>query len=286
MRKILVAGATGYLGKYIVKELKTQGYETIALARNPNKLNNIKTSIDKIIQAKVTQPATLNGVCKGVDYVISTVGITKQKDGLLYMDVDYQANANLLQEAIRSGVKKFIYVSVLNGQLLRDLKMIAAKERFVDELKASGKDYIIIRPNGFFSDMTEVLKMAQKGTVYLFGDGEYKGNPIHGADLAEFIVNNLDKSNTELEIGGPELLTQNQVGQAAFDAIGKKEKIVHIPLWIRDFALKLIRLFTNQKVYGPIEFFMTAMTMDMIAPQYGVHKLGDYYQKIAKGYSS
>ena len=66
--------------------------------------------------------------------VISTVGITRQKDGFTYMDVDYRENANLLSEAKRSGVKKFIYVSVLNGEKLSNLKICEAKERFVTEL--------------------------------------------------------------------------------------------------------------------------------------------------------
>jgi uncharacterized protein YbjT (DUF2867 family) len=140
------------------------------------------------------------------------------------MDVDYQGNSNLLKEALHHGVKKFIYVSVLNGQFLKDLKMIAAKEQFVDELKASGIEYAIIRPNGFFSDMAELLAMAEKGTVYLFGKGELKGNPIHGADLAKYIVQKLDSDETELDIGGPDVLSQNQMAQAAFKAVGKKEK--------------------------------------------------------------
>lgn len=279
MKKILVAGATGYLGQYLLDELKKRGYYTTAIARNPDRLKNI--SIDRMIKAEVTQPQTLDGVFRDVDCVISTIGITKQKDGFRYMDVDYQANANLLIEAKRSGVKKIVYVSVLNGHLLRNLKMIEAKERFVDELKSSGLEYIIIRPNGFFSDMAQVLKMAKKDKVYLIGNGEYKGNPIHGADLAEFIVNNLPKSYTELEVGGTQILTQNQIAQVAFAVLNKKEKVVHIPLWIRDVSLKFLRCFSGQKTYGPIEFFMTVMTMDMIAPQYGKHNLTDFYREIS-----
>jgi uncharacterized protein YbjT (DUF2867 family) len=82
--------------------------------------------------------------------VISTVGITRQKDGLTYNDVDYQANVNLIDEAKKKGVKKFIYISVFNGQLLRHLKICEAKEKLVDYLKKSGLDFCIIRPNGFF----------------------------------------------------------------------------------------------------------------------------------------
>jgi len=274
---VLVAGATGYLGKHLLHELKLQGYHAIALARNPSKLDSL--SVDQIVKAEVTQPESLKGHLRHVDCLISTVGITRQKEGLSYMDVDYQANANLLKEALASGVKKFIYVSVLNGHLMRNLKGIEAKEKFVDELMRSGLDYTIIRPNGFFSDMTDLLTMAQKGRVYLFGSGNYCGNPIHGEDLARFIVNNMHHPVSELEVGGPEILSHNEMARAAFEATGRKEKIVHVPLWIRNLSLQLIRWFTPQKIYGPAEFFMTVMAMDMVAPEYGEHHLSDFYKK-------
>ena len=240
MKKVLVAGATGYLGRYLVKELKKQNYRVRALARQANKLDDLNEDIDEVYEAEVTKPETLTGIGDGIDIVISSIGITRQKDRLTYMDVDYQGNSNLLKEVLRSGVKKFIYVSVLNGQFLKNLKMIEAKERFIDELKASGIEYAITRPNGFFSDMTELLTMAEKGTVYLFGNGEFKGNPIHGADLAEFMVQKLDSNETELDIGGPDVLTQNQIAQSAFKAVGKKEKIVYVPLWIKNITLKFL----------------------------------------------
>ena len=125
MKKVLIAGATGYLGRYLIKEAKKQGYWVRALARKANKLDDLKDSIDEICEAEITKPNTLNGICDDIDDVISSIGITRQKDGLTYMDVDYQANMNLLQDARTSGVKKFIYVSVLNGdksQIFEDLR--------------------------------------------------------------------------------------------------------------------------------------------------------------------
>ena len=279
MKKVLVAGATGYLGRYLVQELKKQGYWVRALARNTKKLDDLKNNIDDIFEAEVTKPETLTGICDNIDVVISSIGITRQKDGLTYMDVDYQGNSNLLREDSRSGIKKFIYVSVLKGQSLKNLKMVEAKERFVENLKASGIKYAIIRPNGFFSDMTELLTMADKGKVYLFGSGEFKGNPIHGADLAEYMVQKLDSDETELDIGGPDVLSQNQMTRAAFKAVGKKEKMVYIPLWIKNIIINLVRWFSSQKTYGPIEFFMTVMAMDMVAPAFGKYHLEDFFME-------
>ena len=196
------------------------------------------------------------------------------------MDVDYQANLNLLNEAKRSGVKKFIYVSVLNGNKLTKLKICEAKEKFVEALKNSGLEYCIIRPNGYFSDMGEFYKMAEKGRIFLFGNGGYKVNPIHGADLARTCVDAVRTDKKEISVGGPQTLTHNQIALLAFSVAGRNPKITHIPNWVRKTTLFLLRTFTNSKVYGPIEFFMTVLSMDLIAPEYGNHFLKEYFEEL------
>ena len=148
---------------------------------------------------------------------------------------------------------------------------------FVEQLKESGVEYCIVRPNGFFSDMSEFFNMAKRGRVYLFGNGELRANPIHGEDLATVCVDAISKPDKELEIGGPETLTQNEIASIAFNSLGDKPKITHIPDWVRVTILKLVRLLTGSKIYGPVEFFMTVMAMDMLAPEYGKHTLKEYF---------
>lgn len=127
MNRILLAGATGYLGGYIAKELLKRSYPVRALARNPEKLKHNNIKLTDIVQAEITHPDSIRNCCMNIDVVISTIGITRQKDGLTYMDVDYQANMNLLQEAKQNGVKKFIYISVLNGENLRHIENMRCK---------------------------------------------------------------------------------------------------------------------------------------------------------------
>ena len=280
MNKILLAGSTGYLGSYIAKELQKQAYFCRAIARNPEKLKQKDIEANEVIKAELTKPDSIKESCKDIDVVISTVGITRQKDGLTYMDVDYQANVNLLEEAKKSGVKKFIFVSVLNGEKLRNLKICDAKEMFVEQLKKSGVAYCIVRPNGFFSDMSEFFNMAKRGRVYLFGNGELRANPIHGEDLATVCVDAINRSDKEVEVGGPETLTQNEIASIAFDILGNKPKTTHIPDWVRVAILKVVRLFCGSKVYGPVEFFLTVMAMDMLAPEYGKHTLKEYFTNL------
>ena len=282
MKKILLAGATGYLGSHIAKKLIQSAYDLRVVVRSPDKLVQLGIEVEEVFQAELTRPETIMGCCSGIDTVISTVGITRQKDGLTYLDVDYQANLNLLNEARESGVRKFIYVSVLNGEKLRHLKICDAKEKFVEQLEKTDLEYCVVRPNGFFSDMSEFYAMALKGNIYLFGSGEQKANPIHGEDLAVVCVDALDSSDKVIKVGGPDTVSYTQIAEMAFEVAGRKPKITRIPDWVRTSILKLVRTFTNSKFYGPIEFFLTVTAIDMIAPEYGTHRLRDHFEMLSQ----
>ena len=277
-KKVLVAGATGYLGKYLVKELMERGFWVRVLIRKENQ-KELFDSVDDFFIGEITKPNTLNGVTDNIDWVITTIGITRQKDGLTYMDVDYQGNSNLLKEALANKVQRFQYISAVNGDKLKHLKIFEAKEKFVNELETSKIDHSIIRPNGFFSDMGDFLKMAKGGRVYLFGHGNFKLNPIHGEDLAKVCVDSIQNGVKEETVGGMDILTQNELAELALRAWDKPIKISHLPDWTRRFTIWLLRTFTSSKKYGPIEFFLTAIADDNIANQFGNKKLEDFFKQ-------
>ncbi len=87
-------------------------------------------------------------------------------------------------------------------------------------------------------------------------------------------------------MGGPEVLTQNEIASQAFDELEKKLKITYIPLWIRNLALRFTKFFCSVKTYGPIEFFLTVLAMDMIAPTFGQHTLKEYFKERRLKYNS
>jgi uncharacterized protein YbjT (DUF2867 family) len=277
MKKIVLAGATGYLGSHILKELKDQKYTVRAIIRNAEKLKKINADVDEVVEAELTKPQSLLNCCDGIDTVITSVGITRQKDGLTYMDVDYQANLNLLNEALKSGVKRFIYVYIFNADKMQHLKIIQAKQKFVQALKRSGINYCLINPTGFFSDMREFLDMAQKGKAYLFGKGDCKINPVDGQDLAKVCVNAVETEEHEINAGGPEIFTYRQIATTAFKTLNKQERIIYIPVWAKNTILFLFRNFSSVRFYGPIEFLLTVLTTNMVAPQYGNHTLEEYF---------
>ncbi|WP_221568685.1 SDR family oxidoreductase [Alkalihalobacillus sp. TS-13] len=287
MKRVLVAGATGYLGRYIVTALKNQGFYTKVLVRHPNKLTQPGKfldppipNVDEVTIGDITKPETLKHICNNIDYVFSSVGITRQKDGLTFHNVDYQGNINLLKEAESSQVDKFMYIHVcLDDDLKEAGPLIEAKKRFVKALIESNVDHIIVRPTGYFSDLTQFLNMAKKGRVYLIGDGRTRMNPIHGEDLARFCIQSFSETNQILEIGGPEILTYEQIIQHAFDVFNQKKNIIHIPVGLLKPVSVGIGFFSKHH-YGLYQFFINAMTHDVIAPMYGNHKIKDYFNAI------
>ena len=279
MKKVLIAGATGYLGRFAVQEFKNQGYWVRALARTPEKLETLKEYIDDPFTGEVTDKNSLSGICKDIDIVFSTIGITKQKDNLTFMDVDYQGNKNLLEEAIKEGTTKFIFVSVFNAENMKHLKGIQSKLRFEEGLKLSGLDYSIVYPNGFFSDMLEYLQMAKKGRGYVFGSGMNRINPIHGKDLAEVCVKAAGSHQKEIHVGGPDIFTHIDILNLAFEVLDKPSKISKIHLFVSKLLTWFLRTFTSVKTYGPIEFFMTVLVADLVAPRYGSNHLKDFFTK-------
>lgn len=281
MKRVLVAGATGYLGGFVAREFKSQGYFVRALARSPQKLDSLDPAPDEVIRGEVTRPATLAHVCDGIDVVFSSVGITRQKDKLTFQDVDFQGNKNLLAEARRSGVEKFIYVSVLDGPNLMHLDIVKAHEDFVAVLKASGMNYAVVRPTGYFSDMSEFLKMAEKGRIYLIGSGTNRCNPIHGEDLAKICVGAVAGERQEIDAGGPQTMTYREIAELAFRTLGRKPRISSIPMLLMRPVVALTRIF-SRKQGELLAFFTTMMTRDVVAPATGRHTLADYFQSLGK----
>lgn len=283
MRRVLVAGATGYLGRHLVARLKQDGYWVRVLVRRPEQAATFER-VDDVFVGQVTRPATLAGVADEVDTVFSTIGITRQHDGVGYQQVDFGGNLALLREAERSGVERFVYVSVLHGrELRRQVRLADAKERFVDRLRRSPVPSVVVRPTGYFSDLSAFLAMARKGRVFLVGSGRRRMNPISGRDLAAACVRAAQEGPPDVEVGGPEVLTHDQIATAAFAAAGRPVRIRHLPLSVLRAVVRLLSRVAPERVYGPLQFFVAVMERDMVAPATGTDRLGSYFASAVSG---
>jgi uncharacterized protein YbjT (DUF2867 family) len=273
---VLVAGATGYLGRFLCAEYARRGHHVTALVRDAARARGLA---DVLVEAQATGPETLSGLMDGVDLAVSALGITRQADGLGYRDVDYRANLNLLHEAERAGVGRFAYVHVFHADAMAGVPVVDAKAEFVAALWASDMPATVIAPTGYFSDMGDILAMARGGRVWLFGDGSLRLNPIHGADLAAAIADATEAGRGWVEVGGPDVMTQGEIARAAFAALGTEPRITHLPDGLRRAALAALPLLPR-RVSGPARFFLTALGMDMVAPRFGTRRLSDHFASL------
>jgi len=279
MARVLVAGATGYLGRHLVAELKSRGHWVRILARPGSRLAELEDLADDVFRGQATDAGTLTGLMDGIDLVYSSLGITRQRDGLTYRQVDYQANLNLLRLAESASVQRFCYVSVFNGRAMRHQALVGAKEAFVDALKASTLPSTLIRPNGYFNDLMVFLDMARRGRVWLIGQGDTRLNPISGADLAVVCCDACEQNEEEVDCGGPEILSQKAIGELAFQALGKPPRFGRIPLGVLNALVRVLRWVTPVTVYGPVEFFVGAASQSMVSPSYGRDRLDDAFRQ-------
>lgn len=288
-RTVVVAGATGYIGKFAVKAFKEAGYRVRAITRSREKLEKpgpfhapaVAEFCDEIIEAEVTKPETLAGVMDGADVVYSSVGISRQRDMLTFEQVDYQCNMNLIAEAERAGVPKFVYVSLWGPEEIADLAITIAHEKVVKALEASVLEHRIIRPGGYFSDMGALMDMAKSGRSWIIGPGTNRFNPVHGADVARVAAESVDSPEIEHGIGGPDIFTQVESARLAFEVLGKEPKLTHIPMGLARFLVKGVGLLSTQ--FGDLfEFIVTAGEIDGVAPQNGTHTLRSHFEELAR----
>ncbi|MCQ2502715.1 MAG: NAD(P)H-binding protein [Saccharofermentans sp.] len=220
--KILLAGAFGKLGSEILRALCATDNEIVAadaVLRIPEDMDQSRFETKKI---DVTDPASLNGLCDGVDIVITTVGLTTASTRFSNYDIDYHGNLNLLNEAKKAGVKQFDYISVINADKGDKVPMVNSKFLLEQDLKKSGLQYVIYRPTGYFYDIAHVFwpMIKTKSVQLLKVKNMPKANVIDTPDFAKFILKTMQDQNKTYNVGGTETYTYAEIAEMFYNADG------------------------------------------------------------------
>lgn len=278
MARILIAGATGTLGRHLVEIGAEHGHTMVALVRESglSKIDDLRSWCDDFRIGDLTRPDSLPGACESIDVVVSTVGMGHNTRGPTHDEVDYLGNKNLLEVAKREGVGKFIFVSVIFVDKVHGIALIDAKRRFEKTLIDSGINFAIYRPTGFYKDVEQLYRMARKGFIVLFGNGTIQSTPLSPRDLSQTLINKVLSSQGIVEYGGPQTLSWNQIANICANAAGGRVKIIHVPCAVLTL-IKGITKVISPRQYVDLKFLAHIFTHDSTAPEIGTTTLQEYY---------
>jgi uncharacterized protein YbjT (DUF2867 family) len=281
MKKVLLFGSTGNIGKKIAEELVNRGYEVTAVVRKESKRKAVEAFAQYCRVADVTKSSSLAGICDGYEIVVSALGKSvspNDKSKPSFRDVDLEANSAILQEATKSGVRKFVYISALHAERYPHLEYFRVHHEFSSRLKASGLDYAIIKPPAVFSAFIDLVQMAKKGQLFTLGKGDKLTNPIYEGDLAQVCAESIHQLNAEREVGGKEVLSRHQINELIQQMINPTKKVRRVPLGVMKAVLPVIKIF-SPNMYDKIAFFTQVVQHDTIAPRVGETTLTEYVKR-------
>lgn len=240
--RVLLAGASGYVGRAVAAAMLRRNHEVIAVVRSPA----LAPTGCTIRVAEATDADSLARALDGVraDAVVSCIA---SRSGLPEdaRRVDYAANSYLLAAARRAGARRFVLLSAICVQRPR-LAFQHEKLRFEAELATSGIDYTIVRPTAFFKSLSGQVQRVLAGKPFLvFGDGALTAcKPIGEDDLAEYIVDCIDDPaarNRVLPIGGPgAAITPRQQGELLFSVADRPPRFRRVPVAMFSAATALL----------------------------------------------
>jgi uncharacterized protein YbjT (DUF2867 family) len=286
-KKVLVAGATGHIGGRVLEGLHDNGYWTRALVRGDRSRLARPECADDVYSGEATKAETIRGLCEGVDVVFSSLGFHSAARKPTIWEIDFGANMNIFKEAEKAGVKHFVFITTVRGEKMAKYSPIAdARERVATAIKQSGMDYTIIRPTGFFNDMTYNFDMAAKsGKIWLIGDPYVRMNPLNGLDLADEIIKSIEdpkQRNIERDVGGPEIFTRKEICEMIFEVLDKPVVIKHVPVGVLSVMAKVLKPF-HYNVAALAKFLeFTFKTPDMTGERCGFRTLREHFDEHAR----
>ena len=237
MTKIFVAGATGYIGKNVVKSALEQNFDVIAATRKESAdfgLKDQNLTMIKISESDDSWIANLKDIDVFISCLASRSGEPKDAH-----HVDFKLNNLLLEKAKSIECSQFILLSAICVQKPK-LDFQFEKLAFEEKLRNSGLNFSIIRPTAYFKSLSGQIENIKKGKPYIyFGDGKLtQCNPISEKDLSLFILSCIrDKNKWKkiLPIGGPnQSLTPKNVGEMLFEIFEVTPKYRSFPTKILD----------------------------------------------------
>jgi uncharacterized protein YbjT (DUF2867 family) len=243
---ILVAGGTGFLGRHIVAALTAAGHEVAVLGRDPSRIARIpELKGVRAVRGDVTNPPSLRGSMEGVDAVVGAVQfpghpVEVPRKDLTYDVYDRQGTQNLVDEAVAAGVGRFVYLSGAGADLTSDKTWYRAKGAAERYLRDSGLLWTIVRPSWAYGPEDKALNKFEllsrfSPFVPRLGLRPQRVQPVYCGDIAaafERIFATEGSWGNVFEIGGPDIMTMEEIIVTLLDVLGRRRWVVPVPTWM------------------------------------------------------
>ncbi|MEZ4771199.1 MAG: complex I NDUFA9 subunit family protein [Caldilineales bacterium] len=246
---IVVTGGSGYIGSYIVWKLVEAGEHVRVMVHNTERATQegrLAGLPVEWVQGDVTRPETLPAVMQGADAVIHTVAIAIEKGGRTYEEINYGGTVNVVDAARTAGVRRFLNMCQLGADSQLPYRFLASKGKAQEYVAQSGLDWTAFRPSSVWGPEDEFANSFARLiplTPVIFpiiGDENARFESVYVGDVATTVVKTLHDPTTlqqEYELGGPEVLTLEEIERRTLQALGKKRKLIHLPMGLIRLAV-------------------------------------------------
>jgi len=243
--KVLLTGATGFVGSHVLALLRQHGYDVHALVRKPGSVQNATEFVGSL-----DQPASIERAAAGCSAAIHLVGIIAEKNGQTFHSVHTLGTINVLNACKTAGVKRYIHMSALGTRPNAASAYHQTKWAAEQAVHDSGLAFTIFRPSlihGPRGEFTAMLKNWSLGKappfifMPFFGEGllgqsnSFRIQPVHISDVAHVFVEALAKPATigqTYNVAGPTKLTWREMLTIASEKFRGRRKIaIGIPAW-------------------------------------------------------
>jgi uncharacterized protein YbjT (DUF2867 family) len=237
--RVLVTGATGFVGPAVANAIVDAGHEVRALERKPGAWREAGIRCQSAVQGDVTDPGTIRLAVQDADVVVHLVGIRQGKPEQ-FERVMIAGTRNLLAAAKEAGVRRMVLMSALGvTEQTKDLvPYYNAKWTVEQDAKASGLEHVIFRPSFIFGRDGGILltfkRLAKLAPVTgVIGSGEQRIQPIWVDDVGAYFAQAIDKpeaANRTFELGGPDVVSWNEFWQRLRTVLRiRRRPTTHLP---------------------------------------------------------
>jgi NADH dehydrogenase len=247
---VLVVGATGQLGRVIVRKVAAGGTPVRALARSAGRLADLQPYAEPAPVDLLDVPR-LTDACRGVDQIVATANNNMGSGANSPTRVDLAAYQNLCAAARNAGVRRLIYVSYRGVAQDAPVDIFRVKWYIEDAIRRSGVPHVMLRPTAFMDIWIDELlakEMRDKRVARIFGDGHRVANYIAVEDVAEFAVKILaqpDVLNEAVDVGGPSNVTQEYLASLVERHFGITATRRHVPVTLMRLLPPVVRPFNE-----------------------------------------